>query len=402
MTITTTQAHTAEQATVPPVKIGAIWTKWLKQEDLDLLAGHPLLNALQDGTASFAMLKKLLAQHSHYSRHFTRYLCALLGQFEDARSIRALLTNLREEMGVDDDGQETHAEMFQRTLRVVGVDPNQEISLPDTLALKTSMLGYCKDPDPVCGLAAMCLGAEAIVPLIYGPILEGLRHFGFGEEATEFFRLHIEEDEGHAITMLRMMETLVRDDPARGQLSIDVGRKMIRQRVKMLDAVWANATPPLEAAQSRPHSSSDFWRVPRSLAASIPSRLYHPNVMAADSAGDRQFSNERKHRVHIVDLPSHTISMTIGRLDVDESTGAHRHNYETLIYVLQGTGWSSVGDRVIDWKAGDAFYVPSWAVHRHHNRGSEECVYVACENAPLLQNLGGIALREELGDAARA
>jgi pyrroloquinoline-quinone synthase len=401
MTIAMTQTHPAERAALPPANVGAIWTKWLKEEDLSLLTEHPLLNALKDGTASLELLKRLLAQHSHYSRHFTRYLCALLGQFEDARSIRALLTNLREEMGVDDDGQDTHAEMFQRSLRLVGVDPSREVPLPATLQLKASMLAYCKNQDPVCGLAAMCLGAEAIVPLIYGPILEALRHFGFGDDATEFFRLHIEEDEDHAITMLRMMEEMVRDVPDRSQLGVNIGSEMIRLRVKMLDSVWMDTTPPLAAAETRPHSSSDFWRVPSSLTANIPNRLYHPNVMAAASAGDHQFSNERKHRVHIVDLPSHTISMTIGHLEIGEATGAHRHNYETLIYVLQGIGSSTVGDRVVEWKAGDAFYVPSWAVHRHQNSGNEECIYVACENAPLLQNLGGIALREELSELGR-
>ncbi|MGG1945324.1 iron-containing redox enzyme family protein [Trinickia sp. NRRL B-1857] len=386
----------AEQATRTPANVGAIWTKWLRQEDLSLLTEHPLLVALEDGTASLDVLKRLLAQHSHYSRHFTRYLCALLGQFGDARSIQALLANLREEMGVDDHGHDTHAEMFQRSLRLVGVDPNREPALPATAQLTSAMLAHCKSADPMHGLAAMCLGAEAIVPLIYTPILQSLRHFGFGHEATEFFRLHIEEDEDHALTMLRLMEEFAEDDPARGELGVTIGSEMIRRRVEMLDAVWASTSAPLGAVESRSHNSSDFWRVPSSLTANVPNRLCHPNVMAVSSAADNKFSGERKHRVHIVDLPSHTISMTIGHLEVGEATGAHRHNYETLIYVLQGIGSSVVGDRVVEWKAGDAFYIPPWAVHRHQNSANEECVYIACENAPLLQNLGGIALREEL------
>ncbi|WP_205417360.1 iron-containing redox enzyme family protein [Trinickia diaoshuihuensis] len=393
-----TQALHAEHAARMPASVGAIWTKWLRQEDLRLLTEHPLLVALEDGTASLELLKRLLAQHSHYSRHFTRYLCALLGQFGDARSIRALLANLREEMGVDEDGQDTHAEMFQRSLRLVGVDPNQEAALPATAQLRSSMLAYCKSADPMCGLAAMCLGAEAIVPLIYGPILHALRRFGFGPEATEFFRLHIEEDEEHAITMLRMMEEIVSEHPARGEVGVAVGSEMIRRRVEMLDAVWTSAAAPMPAALNRSHNSSDFWRVPSSLTANIPIRLSHPDVMAVSSAADHKFSGERKHRVHIVDLPSHTISMTIGHLEIGEATGAHRHNYETLIYVLQGIGSSVVGDRVVEWKAGDAFYIPPWAVHRHQNSANQECIYIACENAPLLQNLGGIALREELSE----
>lgn len=109
------------------------------------------------------------------------------------------------------------------------------------------------------------------------------------------------------------------------------------------------------------------------------------------------FSTERKHKVHIVDLPTHTISMTIGRLDLAESTRLHRHNYETVIYILAGQGYSKVGDRQVEWQEGDAIYIPVWAEHQHVNTGDMECAYMACENAPLLQNLGGIAIREEMG-----
>lgn len=35
--------------------------------------------------------------------------------------------------------------------------------------------------------------------------------------------------------------------------------------------------------------------------------------------------------------------------------------------------------------------------HKHVNTGDGECEYIACINSPLLQSLGGIALREELG-----
>jgi gentisate 1,2-dioxygenase len=56
-----------------------------------------------------------------------------------------------------------------------------------------------------------------------------------------------------------------------------------------------------------------------------------------------------------------------------------------------------VEDRKIEWKAGDAVYIPVWAWHQHTNTSATaSCRYVACENAPMLQNLG-IALREEAG-----
>ena len=88
--------------------------------------------------------------------------------------------------------------------------------------------------------------------------------------------------------------------------------------------------------------------------------------------------------------------MTIGSLLPNQTTSKHRHNYETVIYVIRGQGITTVENREIEWQAGDAIYVPVWAWHQHRNlSSSDSCLYIACENAPLLQNLGGIALREE-------
>jgi quercetin dioxygenase-like cupin family protein/pyrroloquinoline quinone (PQQ) biosynthesis protein C len=380
------------------------WDEWLQDANLQGLAQHPLLQALAGAGNSLALLKATLAQHSHYSRHFTRYLVALLGQLEDSGDVQTLLQNLREEMGVDGSVDVTHAELFQRTLRKVGVAPLEHPALPGTLALVEEMMGHCQSSDPLAGLAALCLGAEAIVPVIYRPILTSLEQLGFDAEATAFFTIHINEDADHALAMLTMMRRIVQGHPHRFAVAADVGKRMIARRIAMFDEIWeahgaaaATATaPPSEQAGGR-FSSADFWRVPSQLSVRMPDRLKHAQVMKTTGGGDQAFSQERKHRVHIVDLPSNTISMTIGCLNVDETTGLHRHNYETVIYVLQGAGRSRVGEREVEWQAGDAFYVPVWAEHQHANNGAEECIYMACENAPLLQNLGGIALREELG-----
>jgi quercetin dioxygenase-like cupin family protein len=142
------------------------------------------------------------------------------------------------------------------------------------------------------------------------------------------------------------------------------------------------------------YASKDFSRVPATLTPEVPERLLHAAVLDSPDQ-DAAFSRERQHLVKVVDLPSRFISMTLGALAVGQSTRLHRHNYETIIYVLKGRGKSRVEDREVEWKAGDAFYVPVWAWHRHINLSeTEETLYVACENAPQLLNMG-LALREE-------
>jgi pyrroloquinoline-quinone synthase len=149
-------------------------------------------------------------------------------------------------------------------------------------------------------------------------------------------------------------------------------------------------------------SSADFWRVGSKISPTSAASLLHKQVCGGgQSQGSQNFSAERSHKVDIVDLPSHTISMTIGHLAPNQRTRRHRHNYETIIYVLSGRGKTVIDDVEIEWSSGDALYIPCWSYHHHVNVNSEaDACYIACENAPLLQNLGQIAVREELdGDA---
>lgn len=429
MTLTSaTESSTAAAApsvtTANPPSASVHWADWLSEEDLTDLSSHPLLQALKQGQISLGQMQVLLAQHSHYSRHFTRYLCALMGQLSEASDVVALLGNLREEMGVDGSGSITHAEMFRNALSVLGVHPEHHTPMPETLRMVETMMRHCNSTDPIEGISALCLGAEAIVPTLYRPILMGLQALGYGPEVTEFFRLHIEEDESHALKLMAILERLTRDLPHGRQRALRIGREMIALRLQMLDAVWRSTRPtalgvvqtqaapeahtPATPPERGHYSSADFWRVPSRLTPKIPARLHHPDVLQergtepghGPGAGEAQFSQARRHRVHIVDLPSHTLSMTLGHLEPGQSTRLHRHNYETMVYVLSGRGFSRVGDRKVEWQAGDAFYVPVWAAHQHVNEGDGPCAYVACENAPMLQNLGGVALREELGPVA--
>jgi gentisate 1,2-dioxygenase len=141
------------------------------------------------------------------------------------------------------------------------------------------------------------------------------------------------------------------------------------------------------------YSSKDFaLTAPELKAVALPEPLVHRDVRRKFHD---TFSMERGHGVAVVDVPSKTISMTLGHLHPEQRTRKHRHNYETILYILKGSGHSFIENQKVDWQNGDAVYVPVWAWHQHVNSGPGEVEYLACENAPLLQNLGNIALREE-------
>jgi gentisate 1,2-dioxygenase len=115
-----------------------------------------------------------------------------------------------------------------------------------------------------------------------------------------------------------------------------------------------------------------------------------------EDSQDEQFSKERQHPCYIAKLPSHTASMNVGVVVAGGTSGNHRHYYESLIYIIKGNGYSVVEDNKVEWEAGDIIYAPPWSWHQHFNTDPDnEVRYVAYTNAPLLQNVGGIARREE-------
>jgi gentisate 1,2-dioxygenase len=145
---------------------------------------------------------------------------------------------------------------------------------------------------------------------------------------------------------------------------------------------------------TRTFHSADFDKTPCRVPVEIPGKLIHK---AVESAGTQPaYSAVRKHPVYFVDLPSHAISVTLGGLLPGGRSNRHRHTYETILYVLEGHGFTLVEDQQVDWQAGDAVYIPVWAWHHHVNLDNQNpAKYLACENAPMLQNMGKLALREE-------
>ena len=146
-----------------------------------------------------------------------------------------------------------------------------------------------------------------------------------------------------------------------------------------------------------PESSQDVAQDEGSTLGNIefrPERFAVHRQVEKTLAG--KFSAERHHPVYIAKLPSHCVSMNVGIIEAGITGGNHRHYYESMIYVIKGEGYSIVEGVKVEWEAGDVVYVPPWAWHQHFNTDPDrEVRYIASTNAPLLQNVGNIARREE-------
>jgi pyrroloquinoline-quinone synthase len=196
------------------VGIDEHWSSILRSSWIDALDGTPFLTRCREGTATRDELATFVRQQCHYSRHFTRYLSALLANLTDEVDRRDLVQNLFEEMGLGGLGGVPHAQIYREMMRTMGVFLDDEPVFAETQALVDTMFECCRSPRPMVGLGALCLGAEAIVPHLYSTIVNGFEAVGEPREHLSFFLIHIDGDDDHARTMQRIIARELEQRPA--------------------------------------------------------------------------------------------------------------------------------------------------------------------------------------------
>jgi pyrroloquinoline-quinone synthase len=228
-------------------KHSSLWDNLFPPGLLLELREQPFLRACREGGVDIDMLRRFLVQQHYYSQYFTRYLCATMASLTESADVHALAENLFEEMGLNEENAVTHAELYQQCMRAAGARPASEPMLPETRNLIDTMFRYCRSGDALEGLAALCLGAEAIVPEIYEPVLIALRRAGVPADGVRFFVLHVAEDEAHAIVMRRIIDRTVAKYSHRRAKVIAIGEDIVRLRMAILQAVYDNVRVKEEA-----------------------------------------------------------------------------------------------------------------------------------------------------------
>ena len=223
------------------VSLDSIWYKFIDRDWIDELDATPFLTRCRAGTATRRELHSFVRQQFYYSRHFTRYLGALLSNTADDHDRFELTRNLFEEMGLGDGGGTPHAAIYREMMAAMNVHAADEPEHPATSRLTRTMFEACGNQSSTIGLAAIGLGAEAIVPHLYSQIVAGFLAVSEPTERLEFFHIHIAGDDAHAVTMRNILERELQRDPAQGGAVRRVARKVIQARVRFLEAVGAPA-----------------------------------------------------------------------------------------------------------------------------------------------------------------
>jgi pyrroloquinoline-quinone synthase len=208
----------------------------------DKLRNHDFLQRCRNGDVSDSELKVFLAQHGKYSNYFTRFLCALIGNLESKEDAGHLAENLAEELGYGGSEKgEPHSKIFARMASGFGVDIEGAPTYPETEVFIDTLMRYCKAPNPAYGLGALCLGIEAIVPKLYGDLIDGFTKRGANSEDIYFFRLHVECDDGHADTMRDILQRMGEENPEQYGLAKEAAEAVINARLNFFNGVVQGA-----------------------------------------------------------------------------------------------------------------------------------------------------------------
>ena len=95
-------------------------------------------------------------------------------------------------------------------------------------------------------------------------------------------------------------------------------------------------------------------------------------------------------------LPMKTVEVLLQLIPANSATDLQRHVHESVHFVIEGTGWSEIGDRVVRWDKGDFVFTPPWIWHRHYADASDVQMLLI-ENSRILNELDADQ-RETLGN----
>lgn len=95
-------------------------------------------------------------------------------------------------------------------------------------------------------------------------------------------------------------------------------------------------------------------------------------------------------------IPARSMEFYLQEIPPGGSSDLQRHAHESVHIVLEGEGYSEIGERRVEWGPGSFVYTPPWAWHRHYNTGNSTVRMILVENSRLLSHLG-LNRRESAG-----
>ena len=82
------------------------------------------------------------------------------------------------------------------------------------------------------------------------------------------------------------------------------------------------------------------------------------------------------------------IGASAERLNAGASSPSLRETASSVYHVIEGSGYSTVGDATLRWKQGDTFCVPAWHRLQHFADAGAPVYLYRFDDKPMLNALG--------------
>ena len=332
-----------------------------------------LFRACRQGYLVIEDFQHIFSQYYLYSKNFTRYIAALMANTHSDYHRSRLSENLWEEGG-GAEPEKRHAELFRKFLReVLSIDLDRIEYSDSTAYFAREYHDFCLKSHPMAGSAFLSLGTEGIVARMYSIFVEGMRKAGIDDSKLEFFHIHMECDDEHAITLQEMMLSYS-DQPEWYNSCLQAMDWALSLRYRFFESLYEglqhrrlkDLLDRIQARQSlapkMPDSATLLWRKDRSATPLYSNSNERLNI---------QFEVER------LPLNTEALDPRIVRIPVGRYNERHRHAHETIFYIMAGEGKVVIENSAIEVRPGDVVFVPRWAMHQSQNGGDTEMVILA-------------------------
>jgi gentisate 1,2-dioxygenase len=89
-----------------------------------------------------------------------------------------------------------------------------------------------------------------------------------------------------------------------------------------------------------------------------------------------------------MDLVGRVIGASAERLDAGASSPGMRETASSVYHVIEGSGYTKVGEVSLSWKQGDTFCIPAWHRYQHFADGNGTVYLYRFDDRPMLNALG--------------
>ena len=95
--------------------------------------------------------------------------------------------------------------------------------------------------------------------------------------------------------------------------------------------------------------------------------------------------------------PSLTMDANLHQIPPHGVSTIHRHSWNAMLFVTEGSGWTEIDGHRIDWNRWDSIHIPSWSWHRHGTDSDNLAQLLSVSSQPIVEALG-LAVVQDRGD----